>query len=48
MVQHAVDEVILQENKILSAEDEAHENINSEIYENYIYEMNNMSLEETK
>ena len=39
---------ILQENKKLSAEDESHENIGSEIYENDIYEIYNMSIYENK
>ena len=36
---------ILQENKKLSAEDESHENIGSEIYENDIYGIYSTSLD---
>ena len=47
-VQHAFDKIILQDNEKLSAEDEAYENINSEIDENYLYKIDNMSLYEKK
>ena len=43
--QHALDEIILHENKKLSVEDELHGNIYSEIDENDIYEIDNMSLD---
>ena len=48
MVQHAVDEIILRDNNKLSAEYEAHENINDEINEDNLYEIDNMSIEENK
>ena len=46
IVQNAVDEIIQQENKKLSAEDEAHGSIYSGIDENNIYEIDNMILDE--
>ena len=45
---HAVDDITLHENKILSLEYEAHENIDSEVNENYLYEIYDMSLDENK
>ena len=48
MVKHAVDEIILQENNKLSADDEAYENIDSEIYEYDLYEIYDMSLVKNK
>ena len=45
---HAVDEIILQENNIVSAEAEAHENIESELDENDIYHIDSMSLDDRK
>ena len=46
--QHAVYEIILWENKKLSAEAESYYNIDSEINENDIYYIDNMSLDEKK
>ena len=48
IVQHAVDGITLQQNNKLSAEDEAHGNIDSEIDEKDIYWNDNMSLDEKK
>ena len=48
IVQHAVDEITLQENRKLSVEEKARENIDSEVEENYLYEIDNMSLDEKK
>ena len=46
--QNIVYEIIQQENKKLSAEDEAHGSIYSGIDENNIYEIDNMILDEKK
>ena len=46
--QHAVDDIILQDNKKLSAEAEAHENIDDEMYKNGLYDIDNRSLDERK
>ena len=48
IVNHAADDIILQEKIKLSAEDDAHENADSEINEYNIYEIDNMSLDENK
>ena len=48
IVQHAVDEITLQENRKLSVEEKARENTDSEVDENYLYEIDNMSLDEKK
>ena len=48
IVQHSVDEIILQDNEKLNAEYESHGNIDSEIGDNNIYEIDNMSLDERK
>ena len=48
IVNNEVDEIILQENNKLIAEYEAHENTDSEIDENNIYEIDNMILDEKK
>ena len=45
---HAVDETILQGNNKVSAEAEEPENIESEIYENGLYQIDNMSLDDKK
>ena len=43
-----MDELILKGNNKVSAEYEAHENIESEIDENDLYQIDNMSLEKKK
>ena len=43
-----MDEIILQENNKLSAEDDAHNIIDSEIDENDIYGIYNVSLDKNK
>ena len=48
MVHNTFDDIILQDNNKLSAEDEAHKNIDSEAYEDDLYEIDNMSLDENK
>ena len=48
IVNNTVDEIILQENNKLSAEAESHKNIDSEIDENDLYLIDNMSLDENK
>ena len=48
IVNLAVDKIILRENKKLSAGDETHGNIYSEIDENGLYTFDNMSLDEKK
>ena len=48
IVHHKVGGVILQDKKKLMAEDEAHENTDSEFDENDKYDINNMSLDEKK
>ena len=48
VVQHVVNYIIFQQNKKLSVEDESHENINSKVDENYLYEIDDMSLDEKK
>ena len=48
MVQHAVDEIILQEKNKLSAENESHENIYYEADEDDLYDIDNTSLEKNK
>ena len=45
---NAVDELILQDNKKLSVEDEAHKKMYSEIVNNDLHEIDNMSLDENK
>ena len=45
MVQHAVDKIILQDKNELSAEDESHCNIYSEINEEDLYDTDNTSLD---
>ena len=44
----AVYEILMHENQKVSAEKEAHKNIQSEFDENNIYQIDNMSLEYTK
>ena len=46
IVQHAVDEIILHDNMKLSVEQEAHDNIDSEVDENNLYKIDNMSIDE--
>ena len=48
MVQHAVDETILQEKEKLSVKYETHENIDDEIDEDEMYELDKMSLGKNK
>ena len=48
IVQHELDDITLQENKKLSAEAEAHGNIDPEINKNDIYDIGSMSLDENK
>ena len=48
IVNHAVDEIILQKNNKVIAEAGSHENIESEIDENDLYQIGNMSLNENK
>ena len=48
MDQHAVYQIILKKKNKLSAEDEAHNNVDSEIDEDGLYEIDNMSLHEKK
>ena len=47
-VNSAVDEILLHENEKVSAAREAHENVDSDFDDNKIYQIDNMSLEETK
>ena len=48
MVQHPVDNIILQQNSKKRAEDEAHENIDHEVDLKDLYEIDNMSFDEKK
>ena len=48
IVQSLVDDIILQKNNKLSAENEAHGNIDYEINDNDIYEIDNTSLYKNK
>ena len=43
-----MDGILLQENNKVSAEEEAHKNIESELDENYLYQIDNMSLNDKK
>ena len=43
-----MDEIILKENNKVSAEEEAHENTESDFDENDLYQIDNMSLDEKK
>ena len=43
-----MDEIIIQENNIVSAEAEAQESIHSEIYGNYLHHIDNTSLDVKK
>ena len=45
IVQHAVDEIILQEKKILSVKYETHENIDYEFNEDELYRFDKTSLD---
>ena len=46
IVNHAVGDIILQENKKLSVNDEAQENVDSEVNENNLYDIDKMILDE--
>ena len=46
IVEHAVDEIILQENKRLSVKDETHENIDDEFNEDEMCEIDKRSFDE--
>ena len=48
MVQHAVDEIILQENNTLSAKDKSNYNIDSVINEDDLYDIDNTIIEKNK
>ena len=48
IVDHSVVDILIQENNKVSAKAEAHENIESDIYENYLYQIDNMSLDDKK
>ena len=48
IVNSAVDEILMQENQKLSAETGAHENIESYFDESELYQIENMSLDDTK
>ena len=48
IVNSAVDEILLHENQKLSAEKGEHENIESDFEESKLYQIDNMSLEDTK
>ena len=48
IVNHAIYEIILQENNKVSTEAEAHENIDSKIDGNCLYQVDDMSLDEKK
>ena len=43
-----MDEILLQENNKVSDESRAHKNIESELDENYIYQIDNTSIDENK
>ena len=45
IVQHAVNEIILQKKKI-TVKDETHKNIDDEVYEDNLYSLDKMSLDE--
>ena len=45
IIQHAVDESILQEINKVSAEDELHDNMYYEFRKDYLYEIDNTSLD---
>ena len=45
IVNNALDEILLQENNKVSNEYEAHKNIESDIYENDLYHIENRSLD---
>ena len=47
-VKSAVDEILLHKNQKLSAEKEAHEKFESDFDENELYQIDNMSLDDTK
>ena len=48
IVNHAVDKIYLQENDKVISKEEAQENIESEFYENDLYQIDNMSLDDKK
>ena len=45
---HSVGEILLKKNNKVSSESEAHENIESDIDENYLYCIDNTGLDENK
>ena len=46
IIQHAVDEIILQENEKLSVKFETHENNDDEVKEDELYKLDKMILDE--
>ena len=48
IVNSAADEIILQENQKVSTEKRTHKNTKSDFYESKLYQINNMSLDDTK
>ena len=48
MVHHSFDEIILQKNLKMSAEDDAHDNIDSKVDKNDLYDIYNISIDENK
>ena len=48
MSQHAVDEIILQENNKLSAQYETHDNIDSKTNKDNLYDIDIMNLDENR
>ena len=48
IVHHAVDEIILQENHIISLEDDAHDKIDYGGDENYLYDIDHIILDDKK
>ena len=48
MVQHTVDEIILQEKQKLSVKDETHDNIDDKVDEDELYNLDKTILDENK
>ena len=48
MVNIAADEILLHKNQKVSAKKEGHENVESNFDENKLYQIDNMSLDDTK
>ena len=46
IVQHAVDDIILQQNKKLSVKNETHDNINYEVDDEELYNIDKMSVDQ--